>query len=187
LFAAGVTVLLNLQELELRPVHFDVELPAGEIEFDNQIKQVAALRAKGVAELLNNSLGEIRVKGDLAVSMEAPCDRCLETASLPVERPFDLLYYPADELELRGGEDELEKEASEVAYYEGGRLELNDILREVVLLALPMRVVCSDACKGICPTCGQNRNVQDCGCTVGAVDDRWSKLQALRTGLSPGQ
>ncbi len=180
-----MTVLLSLQELELRPVHFEIELPVGEIEFDKQIKQVSGLRAKGVAKLLNNSLGEIRVKGHLDVRMEAPCDRCLETASLPVETPFDLLYYPADELELTG-EDELEEEASEVAYYEGDRLELNDILREVVLLALPMQVVCSDGCRGICPKCGQNRNIQDCGCTMGAVDDRWNKLRALRTELSPG-
>lgn len=178
-------MLLSLQELELRPVHFDVELPVGEIEFDKQIKQISSLRAKGVAKLLNNSLGEIRVKGHLDVRMEAPCDRCLETASLPVETPFDLVYYPADELGS-SSKAELEEEASEVAYYEGGRLELNDILREVVLLALPMQVVCSDACRGICPTCGQNRNTQDCGCTMGAADDRWSKLQALRTELSPG-
>jgi uncharacterized protein len=180
-----MTVLLSLQELELRPVHFDVELPVGEIEFDKQIKQISLLRAKGVAELRNNSLGEVRVKGLLDVRMEAPCDRCLETASLPVETPFDLLYYPADELEL-GAEEELEEEASDVAYYEGGRLELNDILREVVLLALPMQVVCSDGCKGICPKCGQNRNIQDCGCTTRASDDRWSKLRALRAELSPG-
>lgn len=184
-FAAGVTVLLSLQELELRPVHFDLELPVGEIEFDKKIKQVTPLRAKGMAKLLNNSLGEIRVKGHLHVQMEAPCDRCLETASLPLERPFDLLYYPADELELSGA-DEIEKEASEVAYYEGGRLELNDVLREVVLLELPMQVVCSEACKGICPKCGQNRNTHNCGCTAGAADDRWTKLRALRTELSPG-
>jgi uncharacterized protein len=177
-------VLLSLQELELKPVRFAVDIPAGEIEYLNEVKQTTPLHAQGVAELLHNSLGEIRIKGSLKVAVEAPCDRCLETASVPVERDFDLRYFPAEQLSV-GGEDAVDEEASDVAYYEGGRLELNDILREVVLLALPMRFVCSETCKGICPICGQSRNLQDCRCETRSVDERWSKLKALRTELSP--
>jgi uncharacterized protein len=183
LFAAGVTVLLNLQELQLRPVPFSVDLPAGEIEFDGRLTQTSSLRAAGVAELLNPSLGEMRIKGTLAVNVEAPCDRCLEAASVRVERPFDLRYYPSEQYEARGV-DEIEEDASEVAYYEGNQLELNDVLREVVLLALPMQLVCSEGCKGICAVCGQNRNLHDCRCADRATDDRWSKLRALRAELS---
>jgi uncharacterized protein len=184
LSAAGVSVVLNLQELELRPVQFDVELPAGEIEFDGRLRQGSSLHANGTAELVNSIIGEIRVQGNLTATMEAPCDRCLETAAIPVDRPFDLRYYPAEQLET-AGEDEIDEDASEVAYYEGSHLELNDILREVVLLAMPMQLVCSEACKGICPTCGQNRNLQDCRCTAKTADDRWSKLMAFRAELSP--
>jgi uncharacterized protein len=183
--AAGVIVLLNLQELELRPVKFDVDLPAGQIEFDNQLKQSSDLRAKGVAELVNSSIGEVRIRGHLTVTMEAPCDRCLETASIPIEKDFDLAYFPADQFE-DGGEKEIDDEASEVAYYQGSQLDLDEILREVVLLTLPMQRVCSDDCKGICPVCGQNRNLQECRCSTQAVDDRWSKLRTFRSELSHG-
>jgi uncharacterized protein len=183
-FATGVSVVLNLQELELRPVKFDVELPAGEIEFDGRLRQASSLRARGIAELVNPSIGELRVQGHLAVTAEAPCDRCLETAVIPVDKSFDLSYYPAEQLET-AGEDEIDEDASEVAYYEGSHLELNDILREVVLLAMPMQLVCSEACKGICPTCGQNRNLQDCRCAAQKTDDRWNKLMAFRAELSP--
>lgn len=179
-------MLLNLQELELRPIRFEVDLPAGEIEFDGRLQQTTPLKAKGVAELLNSSLGEVRLKGHLSVRVEAPCDRCLEPAKIPVDKDFDLSYYPAEHLEA-AAEDEIDEEASEVAYYEGDRLELNDILREVVLLALPMQVICADSCKGICPACGRNRNLEDCRCALRAEDDRWSKLKALRTELSPGR
>jgi uncharacterized protein len=179
-------VLLSLQELQLRPVHFDVEVPAGEIEYAHKVTQSSSLRAKGTAELLSHRLGEIWVKGSLAVTAEAPCDRCLERATIPIVKEFDLFYYPAEEYQAEG-EDELEKEASEVAYYEGDRLELNDILREVVLLALPMQLVCSESCKGICPTCGRDRNMEDCHCQTEAVDDRWNKLRTLRTELSHRQ
>jgi uncharacterized protein len=184
LFAAGVHVLLSLQELELRPVHFDVNIPAGEIDYDNQLKQTSRLHAKGVAELVNNSLGEIRVKGWLAVDIEGSCDRCLDIARLAVKRDFDLCYFPSEQF-AAGGEDALDEEASDIAYYDGDRLDLNEILREVVLLAVPMQIICSEDCKGICPNCGQNRNIQDCRCEAPVVDDRWSKLKALRAELSP--
>lgn len=178
-------MLLNLQELELKPVHFKVDIPAGEIDYDQRLKQTSTLHAQGTAEMVNNALGEVRIRGSLSVRVEAACDRCLETAAVPVEKEFDLHYLPSDEL-AEGGEKAIEEEASEVAYYDSARLDLKEVLREVVLLALPMQVVCAETCKGICPNCGQNRNVKDCRCETQPLDDRWSKLKALRTELSPG-
>jgi uncharacterized protein len=175
-------VLITLQELEQRKVLFKVDVPAGEIDFDSQVAQSSVLQAEGTAELLNHSLGEIRLRGDLRVTAEASCDRCLEPVSLPIHSAFDLVYMPASEA-AKGGEDEIEEAAVEVGYYEGNGLRLNDVLREVVLLALPMRLVCDETCKGICPVCGQNRNQRECTCRSTVVDDRWSKLKDLRTGI----
>lgn len=176
-------MFISLQQLEQRPVRFDVEIPAGEVEYDPKLKQSSALCAEGSATLLNHSLGEIRVEGKLNVTMQATCDRCLEAASFPIENRFDLLYMPAET--TKGGEDEIDETGIEVGYYEGNGLALNDILREVVLLALPMQLICNEACKGICPVCGQNRNQRDCGCHAEAVDDRWSKLRTLRAEVGP--
>lgn len=178
-------MLISLQELELRPVRFRVDIPAGEIEYDATLKQASILHAEGVAELVNHALSEIRIRGSLSVTIEAPCDRCLEAASFPVQKDFDLLYYPADEYEA-GREEEIRETESEVAYYEGDHLNLSEILREVVLLALPMQVVCNLGCQGICPSCGENRNLRECNCHAEAADDRWSKLKALRAELEPG-
>jgi len=172
-------VFINLQQLEQRPVRFKVDLPAGEIDFDSKITQFSSLHSEGSAHLLNHALGEIRIEGKLNVTVEATCDRCLEAAILPIENQFDLVYMPAGE--ASGVENEIDQEAIEVGFYEGNGLELNDVLREVVLLALPMRVVCSEACKGFCPVCGRNRNQTDCGCHVDSIDDRWSKLRSFRS------
>jgi uncharacterized protein len=177
-------VLISLQELELRPVQFKIDIPAGEIEYDAALKQAAVLHAEGAAELVNHALNEIRIRGSLSVTIEAPCDRCLETASFPVRKDFDLLYYPSDEYEA-ASEEEIRQTESEVAYYEGDRLNLSEILREVVLLALPMQMICSESCKGICPACGENRNLRECDCHAEAADDRWSKLRTLRAELEP--
>jgi uncharacterized protein len=176
-------VFISLQQLEKRPVSFDLEIPAGEIEYDGKLKQGSILRAEGTATLLNHSFGEIRVQGKLNVTMQATCDRCLEPANFPVENQFDLLYMPAEP--GKGAEDEIDEAGIEVGYYEGNGLALNEILREVVLLALPMQLVCSESCKGICPICGQNRNQRDCGCQRETADDRWSKLRTFRAEVGP--
>jgi uncharacterized protein len=175
-------VFISLQELQQHKVRFKVDIPAGEIEFDGKVSHSSVLHTEGVAELLNHSLGEIRLQGDLQVTVDAPCDRCLEPVSLPINSPFDLVYVPASEA-VEGGEDEIDEAAVEVGYYEGNGLQLNDVLREVVLLALPMQLVCSENCKGICPVCGQNRNQRECACQTAAADDRWNKLRDLRAEI----
>ncbi len=128
--------------------------------------------------LLNHSLGEIRIQGNLDVTVSSPCDRCVESTETRIEKDFDLVYMPCSE--PVGGEDEVDEAGIEVGYYEGPGLTLNEVLREVVLLALPMQVVCKQECKGICPVCGQNRNAQDCECQMETSDDRWNKLRNFR-------
>jgi uncharacterized protein len=176
-------MFISLQQLEVKTVRFDLEVPAGEIDYDDKVAQASNLHADGSAQLLSRSLGEIRVQGKLDVTMDAQCDRCLESAKISVNRQFDFVYMPAEE--GRGGEVEIDEAAIEVGYYEGPGLELNDVLREVILLALPMQVVCSEACKGICPSCGENRNLRDCGCQPAPLDDRWSKLKSFRAEIGP--
>lgn len=175
-------MFISLQQLEQRPVRFDVTLGAGKIEFDDRLTQASDLRASGVANLISHALGEIRVEGKLSVTMNAPCDRCLETASVPVERAFDLVYLPESE-NTGKGEDEVDEAAVEVAFYAGSGLELNDVLREVILLAVPMQVVCGADCKGICPVCGHNRNQSPCECENKPTDDRWRGLKNIKAEI----
>jgi uncharacterized protein len=141
------------------------------------------LEAEGSAELLANTLGEIRVQGRLTVTMEADCDRCLESAHYPIQSDFDLFYRPAAPAHTHRPAEEIEIDEGEVelAFYEGGGLELKDILREHILLSMPMQKVCDETCRGICPQCGQNRNLAPCGCQTKSADDRWEALKNLTT------
>jgi uncharacterized protein len=79
----------------------------------------------------------------------------------------------------RDEEIEIDEGEAEIGFYEGGGLELEDILREQILLALPMQRVCSEECKGICPVCGKNRNQSACDCSTVKTDDRWGALRKL--------
>jgi uncharacterized protein len=176
-------VVFSVKELELRKVRFDVRFQPGEMDFEPGLGQITPLEAEGSAELLGNTLGEIRVRGKLKVEMGAECDRCLEPARFPIQTDFDLFYRPAAPAHTHHASEEVEIDEgeSEIAFYEGGGLELRDILREHILLSLPMQRVCSEACKGICPVCGQNRNTSRCSCQVKPVDDRWAALKNLST------
>ena len=179
-------VQITLQELQLHAVGFNVDISAGEIQFDNKVTQSSVLHAEGIAELVSHSLGDIRLHGNLQVTVAALCDRCLEPVSMPIQSPFDLIYKPASEAS-EGGEREIDDAAVEVGFYEGNGVQVHDVLREVVLLALPMQLVCDESCKGICPVCGQNRNQRECACQTAAADDRWNKLKDLRTEIGQRQ
>jgi uncharacterized protein len=173
-------VFFSVRELELRKAHFDAAFPPGEIEFFDKMRQTSQLHAEGSVELLGSALGEIRVRGHLSVTMESDCDRCLETATIPVESDFDLFYRPEPAVERTRDEVEIDEGESQIAFYEGEGLELGDILREHILLSIPMQRICSDACKGICPVCGQNRNLVQCACAIKPADDRWAALKDLK-------
>jgi uncharacterized protein len=169
-------MFFHVRDLELRAGRFDVELAPGVVEFfDPKLRQAGPLKASGKVELVLGSLGEIRAKGHLSVVMEADCDRCLDPARCPIDSDFELYYRPV--AEGYGEEVALDEGEAEMGFYEGDGIELNDVLREHVLLALPMQRVCSEACKGICPVCGQNRNQEMCACHAGSLDDRWEALR----------
>ncbi len=172
-------MFFHVRDLEVRAARFDVELAPGAVEFlDPKLHQSGVLKTSGIVELVTGALGEIRVKGHLAMTMEADCDRCLEPARFPIDSDFELYYRPV--AEGYGEERVIDVGEAEIGFYEGDGIELNDVLREFVLLALPMQRVCKEDCKGICPVCGQNRNQIDCDCQAESLDDRWAALKNLR-------
>jgi len=172
-------MFLSVKELELRKIRFDETFQPGRIDFAGEdLEQSSPLHIAGSAEVLARSGGEVRIQGKYTVEMAAECDRCLGRMRYPLEGGFDLYYRPvsviAREEEVEIGEDEVE-----IGFYEGGGLELEDILREQVLLALPMQRTCREDCKGICPVCGRNRNETACDCRIESDDDRWGALRKL--------
>ncbi len=171
-------MFLSVKELELRKIRFDETFQPGQIDFSGEYLEAATeLRATGVAELLPHTDGEVRIQGRYTVELKAECDRCLVEARFPMDAGFDLFYRPAKEV---SGADEVEIDEgqAEIGFYEGG-LELEDILREQVLLALPMQRVCREDCPGICPVCGKNRNESPCDCKIEKANDQWGALRDL--------
>ncbi len=179
-------MLLSIKEMEVRKLPFAQTWQAGEIDFsDSGTAQSGALVAEGEAELLAHTGGEVHVRGRVKATLVAECDRCLGKATYPVDTGFDLYYRPVDHSAPVEDEVAIDEGEAEMGFYELPGLELEDILREQVLLQLPMQRVCSETCKGICPVCGGNRNEVDCHCVEATPeggrpnDDRWSALKTV--------
>lgn len=182
-------MLIEIKELELHPVDFREEFPPGAIDLGEDVRQRTVLRTEGRADLVEEHHGkhqvvqDIRLKGTLETDLETVCARCLERVQLPVARTFDLLYRP---LGTDAGRKELSVTAAEaeIGYYQGEAMLLEDALREQVLLAVPLKAVCREDCKGLCPHCGKNLNEDACSCADEIEDPRWAALKEIRSKLN---
>ncbi len=172
-------MFLSIKEMEVRKVRFEQTFQPSEIDFaEVGVRQTGPLTSSGEAELLESTEDEVRIKGRFSVVMETECDRCLALAQFPLDSSFDLFYHPMEEI-AKDEEVAIDAGEAEIGFYEGDGLELEDILREQVLLLLPMQRTCREDCKGICPECGRNRNEVACDCRPNATDDRWAALRNL--------
>lgn len=178
-------MFIELHELKLHPLDFEEEFRPGTIDFGPDLRQVNTLQSEGRAQLVEEHHGkhliikDIRLNGWLAGTMQLACARCLEPVTQDVKRDFDLLYRPQG---ADAGEPERPVTATEaeISYYQGGGLLLEDVLREQVLLAVPLKVICGEDCKGLCPYCGKNLNLEPCSCAEPLEDPRWAALKDIR-------
>jgi len=99
-----------------------------------------------------------------------------------LEADFDLIFRPAA-ADAEATERSITAPETEIGYYQKDSLSLEDVLREQVLLSLPVRTLCKPDCKGLCPRCGENRNSQSCHCEEGPGDPRWEALSGLRSRI----
>lgn len=122
---------------------------------------------------------EVRLQGKISANAEIDCDRCLKTVAVPVETEFDVTYVPTEDYK-RSDAAELQEEDLSLSVFDGETIDLDELVREQVLLALPARALCGEECKGLCPTCGANRNTNPCECENREIDPRWAGLNDLR-------
>jgi uncharacterized metal-binding protein YceD (DUF177 family) len=106
----------------------------------------------------------VHVQGSLAATIPLQCGRCLNPFSYDVAQRLDLFFLPQQGGDAVEDEVELTERDLVVTFYKDGQIDLEEMVREHLLLALPMRRLCSDDCAGLCPTCGVDRNKETCAC-----------------------
>lgn len=133
----------------------------GEVSISVEIRKVAS---------------QITLRGLIEATNESQCDRCLAEIETDLAVPLRLFY--REESHERSHEDE---EGEEFRSLESDQdsIVLDDEVRQALTLALPLKHLCQDDCKGICAGCGADLNVEECRCTVAEVDPRWEQLASL--------
>jgi DUF177 domain-containing protein len=129
---------------------------------------------------------QFRLIGSLKTTLELSCSRCLESFQWPVDAHYDLRYQPHVQ---NAGEGELEIEENDLstAFYEAEEIDLGQLMREQFYLSLPMKPLCRDDCRGLCPVCGTNLNRGTCECKRDWDDPRFAALRALKTARVKSQ
>jgi DUF177 domain-containing protein len=133
----------------------------------------------------------VRVDAKAVAALQVGCGRCLSPVALDVPVEFELTLVPEDEYEEEPpraekdghkghGGGSFEARAAEEETYAGKTVDLDPILREQILLALPSYPVCKESCKGLCPVCGANLNDRECGCDRHVPDPRWAGLKNVK-------
>jgi uncharacterized protein len=119
-----------------------------------------------------------RAIGRVTTSLELECGRCLDPYQIAVDAPFELRYVPQTE-NAGEGEREIAEDDLTTAFYEDGVLDVGELLREQLQLALPMKPLCAESCRGLCAVCGANLNRNPCACAPVWEDPRLAALKGL--------
>lgn len=118
------------------------------------------------------------IDGNLDTIVFSKCCRCLEVTQIPVTSVFRYTFVPAKD----AGEEveELASEDLEYGHYRDDVIDLDTVIFEQIMLQIPMKVLCNEACKGLCPHCGINLNTARCDCHADFVDERLAVLKKLK-------
>lgn len=145
-------------------------------EDDDAYKVVAPVR---LAFDVHKDKDKFRLTGTVSTELELPCGRCLEPFLLPVDLAFDERYLPHSEAASEA-EREVEEQDLQIGYYREDQIDLNELMREQFYLALPMKPLCREECRGLCVHCGTNLNDASCDCVVSWEDPRLAPLKQFK-------
>lgn len=143
---------------------------------DERIRLVEPVAVKGNVKLAR---ALVQVNGHIDTRAQVECDRCLQPVELPVDAEFALEYITGSDYESSEAAELTDEEMS-VSVFDGEAIDVDEIVKEQILLAVPTRMLCREDCKGICPECGIDRNSGECACVTDDVDPRWAALKNLK-------
>ena len=173
---------IEVEELTAAARPFEHTYRADEIELEEEgARLVASAAVRGGA---SRKREEVRLRGLIETEVELLCDRCLAATGVPLAVEFDTSFVPQEAEAAKAENVELLKEDLLLSAYEGGAVDLDELVREQILLALPSRHLCREDCKGLCQRCGADLNAGDCSCEQGEADPRWAALADLKKGVN---
>jgi len=172
---------IDLRQIGAEGIRFDHPLRLGELKVQDQERiLVRDARLRGSADPDERGL---YLTARLDATVDLSCCRCLDGFEKTLGTDFVLIIVP-DAVEFGAGDSEVTEEDSALFYARDGRADLGEIAREQVYLNLPLKPVCRPRCRGLCPTCGVNRNRIECDCGEESVDPRLAPLLEFKKHLT---
>ncbi len=155
-------------EITRMPLDFTIEPEAPEgVTFTGDVH---------ISGEITNRGGYMRLAVIADIAYSGACARCLSPVSGDFSMPFERTVVTEGTLT----EEQLEDDIDEYVVLCDGILDIDDAVREAIILAFPMRILCDEDCLGLCPKCGKPRREGDCGCTTKEIDPRWAILATLK-------
>jgi len=168
---------LDLSQVRTGREHYEKVYDPGVFSADREAFQVVAPVALSFDILKDKE--QFHLTGTVRTTLELPCSRCLEPFTSPVDASFDLRYQP-HALNTGNDEREIEEDDLSTAFYENDEIDLGQLMREQFYLSVPMKPLCQDDCRGLCPMCGTNLNRGTCACKQDWEDPRLAVLRNLK-------
>ena len=148
----------------------------GELDFNDD--RVRLIEPPEISGRMVRKGNQVLLNGRLSALTQVDCDRCLKAVDVLVRTEFNLQYVTATDYKSAHAA-ELEESDLALSIFDGEAIDIDEIVREQVLLAVPTRSLCREDCNGFCPVCGADRNLKECGCRAGDSDPRWAGLKEL--------
>ena len=130
---------------------------------------------------VTKSGSEVDVSGRVETRVNVECDRCLKTLEMPVSAGFKLQYITGQDYETSHAAA-LTADEMALSVFDGEVIDVDEIVREQILLSVPDRALCDENCSGICSICGTNLNAGSCDCKSSQGDPRWAALKNFKNG-----
>ena len=169
---------LDLGHIREARTRFDRTFDPAQVQMADDAYRIVAPVRLGID--IHQDRNQLRLVGTVRTELELLCSRCLEPFRFPVDLAFDQRYLPQSEASA-DQETEVEEDDLETSFYRDEEIDLNELLREQFYLALPMKPLCREDCRGLCPQCGTNLNTGTCDCGPGWEDPRFAALKQLKT------
>ena len=168
---------ISLEAAAEEPLAFEFELAVPAESLDREpLLELSPVAFTGEVAPIESGFA---LTGDLSWAGKLECSRCLAAYPFESAENFSLVLY-----KRKTGEPadlQLDKEDLDVYFYEEPELSVSPIVEERIQMAVPMKPLCREDCRGLCPTCGKDLNQGPCECRDEAIDPRWEALSQLRT------
>lgn len=169
-------MVLDLRHIDEFPAHLVVK--AGKSEFAPFADEVIDVVAVELEADVQKTGEEFFIQGNVEAEVTLECARCAHQFTTRLEEQTDFI----------AGASEFAKDeptdTEDRVYFSGSdyRVDVTEPVRQALILSLSLRPLCSEDCKGLCPTCGINLNERTCACAQERIDPRWEALRDLRNG-----